>query len=75
LPEVGGCPACGQARPNLSGPPPGPDADRADVRAAVGCGLGGVSLGILAGVEVGILICMGMLAGFMNDLGKLLGGK
>lgn len=61
LPEAGDCPVCGQSRPSL-----GP-------LRAVGCGLSGVALGILAGVVVGVLICMGILSTFMRDLGKLIG--
>jgi hypothetical protein len=76
LPELGDCPSCGQARPNLDAPPrPAGKAPDRDPAHAVGCGLGGVTIGILVGIGVGFLICMGMLSNFLNDIFKIFGGK
>ena len=70
LPDAGDCPACGQQRPNLDPPPSGAESDRNPAR-AVGCGLGGIVIGVLLGIGVGILICMGIFSNILNDFGKI----
>jgi hypothetical protein len=37
--------------------------------------LGGVTIGILVGIGVGILVCVGAFNSFVDGLGKMFGGK
>ena len=89
LPEEGErhfCPKCGIKLPggeqseSDGAAPPLASAPRSGTRAAraVGYGLGGVFIGVicvLVGIGVGILICMGMLHQFLDDLFRPFGGK
>lgn len=76
LPEAGDCPSCGQARPTLDAPPTPqvtvPGTDRAN---AIGCGLGSLAIGVLVGIGVSILICIGYLNEIGNAFGPRFGGK
>jgi hypothetical protein len=75
LPETGDCPACGQPRPILDGPQRSVANPDTGPSGALGCGLGGVALGILVGIGVGILICMGILSNFLGGFREIFGGK
>lgn len=71
LPETGDCHFCVDRRSDIE------RKDQVAVPALpvapVGCGLGGATLGILVGIGVGIMICIGLLSTFLTDVGKILG--